>query len=271
MRTTLYAISLSHPSHAVRIALERKGIAHRVVDLMPGLHPVLLRAAGFRGGTVPALRIDGRRAQHSVAIMRLLEQMQPDSPLYPSDPERRRAVEAAEEWGEREVQPLPRRAFRWSVWHNPELRLWLARAAGLPAPRLMAPLNKPLAIYFARTIGADDAGIRSDMARLPQIVDRVDELIAEGVIGGDQPTAADLQIGTALRVLLEFEDLRHVVQDRPAEQLARRILPRYPGPIARSLPADWLPERRLPNGRSQTPVTNRDSATRPLPDPGRRA
>ncbi len=241
MPAKLYAMTLSHPSQAVRIALERKGIEHRVVALLPGFHPAMLRAAGFRSNTVPALKIDGRKSQHSVEIMRLLEETAPDPPLYPADPVQRRAVEEAEEWGERELQPIPRRAFRWSVWHNPELRVWLARETGLPAPRLVAPMNKPLAIYFARQIGADDAGIRSDMARLPGLIDHVDELIAEGVIGGPEPNAADLQIGTTLRVLLEFEDLRNQVENRPAAALARRILPNYPGPIASSLPRDWLP------------------------------
>jgi glutathione S-transferase len=241
MPAKLFALTLSHPSQAVRIALERKGIEHRVINLLPGFHPVMLRAARFRRGTVPALEIDGRRFQHSVQIMRVLEDLRPDPPLYPGDPTQRRAVEEAEEWGERELQPVPRRSFRWSVWHNPELRVWLARDTGLPAPSLVAPMNKPLAIYFARQIGADDNGIRSDMARLPGLIRRVDELIADGVIGGPEPNAADLQIGTALRVLLEFEDLRGQVQNRPAEQLARRILPNYPGPIASSLPKEWLP------------------------------
>jgi glutathione S-transferase len=256
MRAKLFEISLSHPSHAVRIALERKGIEHRVVDLLPGFHPVMLRAAGFRSGTVPALKIDGRRSQHSVAIMRLLEEMQPDPPLYPSNPVQRRMVQEAEEWGERELQPIPRRTIRWSVWHNAESRLWLARDTGLPAPELSARMNKPLAMYFARTIGADDAGIRSDMARLPGLIDHVDELIAQGVVGGPQPNAADLQIGTTLRVLLATEDLRGVVEGRPAEDLARRILPDYPGPIPGALPQEWLP--KAPRARG--------SATPPLPD-----
>ncbi len=114
-------------------------------------------------------------------------------------------------------------------------------------------MNKPLAMYFARKIGADDAGIRSDMERLPGLIGHVDELIALGVIGGPQPNAADLQIGTALRVLLAIEDLRGVVEGRPAEDLARRILPDYPGPIPKALPQEWRPKVR-------------GSATPPLPD-----
>src|SRR3954452_14945866 len=114
MPAKLFALTLSHPSQAVRIALERKGIEHRVINLLPGFHPVMLRAAGVRRGTVPALEIHGRRFQHSVQIMRVLEDLKPDPPLYPGDRMQRRAVEEAEEWGERELQPVPRRSFRWS-------------------------------------------------------------------------------------------------------------------------------------------------------------
>ena len=59
MTATLYTLSLSPPGHAARLALERKGVPHRAVNLMPGMHPVLVRALGFRGRTVPALRLDG--------------------------------------------------------------------------------------------------------------------------------------------------------------------------------------------------------------------
>ena len=55
--------------------LERKGIEHEVVDLLPGFHPLQLRAAGFRGGTVPALWIQGRRVQGSRRISRTLEEL----------------------------------------------------------------------------------------------------------------------------------------------------------------------------------------------------
>ena len=86
MTAKLYSMSLSHPSQAARLMLERKGIEHRVVELLPGFHPPQLRAAGFRGGTVPALKLDGRRIQGSLRISRALEQARPDvAPLFPAD------------------------------------------------------------------------------------------------------------------------------------------------------------------------------------------
>jgi glutathione S-transferase len=68
----------------------------------------------------------------------------------------------------------------------------------------------------------------------------VDELIADGTIGGEEPNAADFQIGTTVRVFLAFADLAPVVEGRPAADLANRVLPRYPGPVPPFLPRGWL-------------------------------
>jgi hypothetical protein len=57
---TLYAVHSSHFAHAARLILEYKGIEHKVVNLVPGTHAVLLRPLGFRRGTV-ALKLDGWR------------------------------------------------------------------------------------------------------------------------------------------------------------------------------------------------------------------
>jgi glutathione S-transferase len=240
VRATLYALELSHPSQAARLMLERKGIDHEVKDLFPGGHPAQLRLAGFRAGTVPAVKIDGRRVQGSTQISRALDSLQPEPPLFPADPGRRRAVEEAEAWGERELQPMPRRMFRWGVSRQNDMRLWMVRDMGMPAPAVAARVQKPLAVAFARMADASDEQVAADVAALPAMLDRVDALIAEGVIGGDEPNAADFQIATTLRVFMTYEDLRDVLEPRPAGKLAMRVLPRYPGPIPAFLPPEWL-------------------------------
>jgi glutathione S-transferase len=240
MPAKLYSLALSHPSQAARLMLELKGIEHDVADLMPGFHPSQLRLAGFRRGTVPALRIDGRRIQGSLAISRALDAMRPEPPLFPVDAERHRAVEEAEAWGEQDLQPVPRRIFRWCVTHDRELRRWMARGMGMPAPNLMAALNQPIARYFARKAHASSEQVQADIAGLPAMLDRVDALIAQGTIGGERLNAADFQIGTTVRVFLSFEDLAPLVEGRPAAELATRVLPRYAGKVPRVLPPEWL-------------------------------
>jgi glutathione S-transferase len=246
LRVKLYSISVSHPARAAGLMLRQKGIEHQIVDIPAGLQRVALRGAGFRGGTVPALKIDGRRVQGSRQISRALDELKPDPPLFPADPAQRAAVEEAERWGEVEFQPVPRHFFRWCVSRDNDLRLALAKATGMPAPALAARTMKPVAWYFQRVVsGCSDDSIHSELGALPSQLDRVDELIAEGTIGGAQPNAADFQIATTVRVLLNFPQLAPLIESRPAAELAMRIAPGFGRPLPVELPAGWLPEPAL--------------------------
>jgi glutathione S-transferase len=237
--TKLYGLRFSHPALAARLMLERAGIQHEVVDLPMGLHPLFLRAAGFPGATVPALVMDGRKIQGSLEISRAIEARGPRGILFPVDPEARRRVEEAERWAEAELQPIPRRLFRWALARDGGLRVRAARMAGLPLPRLAGTLMKPLAARFARLSRADDASVRADFARLPALLDRIDGWMADGTIGGAEPNAADFQIGTTVRAMLAMEDLRPAIEGRPAAEHADRIVPTYPGKLPPVLPLEW--------------------------------
>jgi glutathione S-transferase len=241
MRITLYGSKPSPPSHSARLMLEHKGLEHRIAWLLPGLWPALLRTRGFRGGTVPAIKIDGRRIQGSRLISRALEEAKADPPLFPSDPEEGQAVEEAERWGDEILQDVPRRIVRWLSVHRPESKVLIAREMGMPLPRVAAWINTPSARHLARKVDTD-AQIEHAIAQVPEVFDHVDELISTGVIGGDEPNAADLQIATSVRALLTVQDLRSVSEGRPAAGLAMRYLPEFPPDFrAGMLPAEWLP------------------------------
>ncbi len=63
-------------------------------------------------------------------------------------------------------------------------------------------------------------------------------------MGGDEPTAADFQIGATLRVLLLLGDLEELMADRPGTDVAMRWFPNYPGHIpAGAFAAGWVPSR----------------------------
>jgi glutathione S-transferase len=219
-----------------------KRLDYRYVELLAGGHPAMLWALGFRGTTVPAMKLpDGRRIQGSLAIAQALEQFAPSPSLYPAQPAAYAAVADAERWGETVLQPIPRRLIRWGLRQRLEQRQWFADVASpLPAPRLAGILLTPIAPVFARTVGANDAQVRQDVDRLPDLLDEVDRLIAQGVIGGDQLNAADFQIAPSVRMLLAMTDVAHLVADRAAATLARRIVPDYPV-IPAALPTNWFP------------------------------
>ena len=217
--------------------MRHKRIPHRVVSVMPGLHPFLVRLAGFERPTVPALEIGGRKVQGSRDIARFLDELSPDQPLFPADPEARAAVEEAERWGERMLQPVPRRLFRYLVLTSEDTRVWLARhVIHLPAGRPMQMAFMPVIRQLARVSHADEGTVRRTIRDLPDRLDRVDALIADRTIGGAEPNAADFQILASVRVLLEFEDLGHLLEGRPCAAAARLLYPDWDGPIPAGLP-----------------------------------
>ena len=237
MATRLYVIPISNPSGAGAAMMRHKRISHRVVSVMPGLHPFLVRFAGFDRPTVPALEIDGRKVQGSREIARFLDELAPDPPLFPADPDARAAVEEAERWGERVLQPVPRRLFRYLMQASEEARLWVGGdVIGLPGGRVLQFAFLPVIGQLARISHADEATVRATVRDLPALLDHVDALMSDGTIGGSEPNAADFQILASVRVLLEFEDLRHLLEGRACAAAARLLYPEWEGPIPSGLP-----------------------------------
>jgi glutathione S-transferase len=258
MTTRLYGMKHSHPVLASRMALELSGIPFKARDILPGAHGIVVRARRFPAWTVPALLIEGRRVQGTLAISRELDRLAPEAGLFPRDHERRRAVEDAERFGHDELQPVARRVFRWAGMRDNAIRAWMARyVVGLPAPALAGHAFKPVMIFFARVVSkATDAQVRDDLARLPELLDRADALIEDGTIGGDAPNAADLQILTSVRLLMAHEDLRPFIAPRPSGEAALRLIPDFPRsgpdalpPVPAALPQEWLPSSNQPQTR----------------------
>jgi glutathione S-transferase len=230
VRATLFGLPASHPALAGELMLRYKGIEYRRVDFFPALHRALLKAMGFPGITVPAIRLSGARLQGTTNISRALDALVPSPPLFPADPERRRAVEEAEAWGEEVLQPVPRRIVWNALKHDRSTLATYLEGARTGIPTGVAAATAPPVAALARVLNhATDENVRRDLAALPGMIDRVDELIERGVIGGPERNAADFQIATSLSLLLTMEDFRPMIEGRPAERLARDVVPRQPG------------------------------------------
>lgn len=230
MKATLFGVPASHPSLAAELMLRQKRIEYRRVDLVSALHRALVRGLGFPGSTVPAVRLDGARVQGTRNIALALDALRPEPPLFPRDPERRRAVEAAETWGDEVYQPVPRRLV-WAALRRDRstLATYLEDAKiGIPT-RLAAATAPPVIRAAGRLNRATDENVRRDLATLPSLLDRVDAFLADGIIGGAELNVADFQIGTSTALLATLEDAAPLLAGRPALEHARRVAPRYPG------------------------------------------
>jgi glutathione S-transferase len=157
--------------------------------------------------------------------------------------------------------------FRWAGAHDNTVRAWMAKEViGAPAPTLAGYAFKPVMMFFGRVVSkADDAQLRKDLSRLPELMEHVDALIEDGTIGGEAPNAADLQILTSIRLLVAHEDLRPAIASRPCGKAALRLIPDYPRtgpdalpPVPAALPPAWLAAASIaqPSTRTVTAVSH---------------
>ena len=245
MPAKLYVIPASHPSAAAELMLQRKGLPYTRRDLIHVMHIPIVRAMGFPGRTVPAFKWeDGRKVQGTRDISRFLDQVKPEPPLFPADAAQRRQVEEAERWGDEQLQPVPRRLAWYAFGRDRSTVKDFLRGYKLGLPTSLAAATAAPIIWAEQKVNkATAAACRADLQRLPELLDHVDALTAQGVIAGDEPNAADYQIATSIRLLMAFDQLRPLIDGRPAAALAEKIAPAPGGRVPAALPNEWITQR----------------------------
>lgn len=222
-------------------ALKYKDLTYELVNLGMGKHQdEIERIYGEGKRTVPGMTIGSETVHGSTAILWLLEQRFPQHPLYPEGAVDE--VREAELWADGDFQDFGRR-LPWSALHfRPEAMGTFGGAEALDPP------GTDFAIRFIRSTwkyhGISAEQMSRDLEALPAMVDRIESYADRGLIDGEQPTAADFQIGATVRVLLTVGDLQPVFEGSAAERVARRHFPDYPGLVPPgAFPDGWVKGR----------------------------
>jgi glutathione S-transferase len=241
-RPKLYALPASTPCATVEAALNLKAIDYERVELLP-MSQVLIGPVRYGGTTVPGMRLDGERLVGSRLIMRRLDALVAEPPLLPplGSPSYAEVLEA-ERWGDEVFQGVPRRILIAAFMRGPGAMESYAGAAKLPLPvGLMRPAMPLTARLMKMKYRVRDDAAREDLSELPRQLDIIDSWIEDRLLGEEQPNAADLQIGGAIRLLMSIADVAPMVEPRPAAQLARYFPPMIGQIDSGVLPAEWLP------------------------------
>jgi glutathione S-transferase len=220
-------------------ALKRKGLDYERIDFQPGPHiEEMTTIYGEGNTTVPGLLVDDEPVHGSRPILARLEEIAPDPPLFPEPIADE--VREAERWGDDELQDLGRSLPWGAMYFRPEAMGTFGGGGALD------PAGTDFAIKLVRGTwkyhGISAERLANDLAGLPAKLEHVAGLAERGVIGGDEPNAADLQIGATLRILLTLGDVRPLLEGHAGERIARRWFPDYAGDVpAGAFPAGWVP------------------------------
>ena len=234
----LHALPPSHPCMTAEAGLKYKGLEYERVELTMGSHGTEVDELYGEGArTVPGMMIGEEAVHGSVPILRRLEEMVPEKPLYPEPIAE--GVRAAEEWADGHFQDLGRR-LPWGALHfRPEA---MGTFAGGDA---LDPAGTDFAMKFIRSTwkyhNISAVTLAEDLAGFSAQVRQIEEFAGQGLIDGDEPTAADLQIASTVRVLLTIGDLHPMFDGTAAERIAMKYFPDYDGLVPEgAYPAGWL-------------------------------
>lgn len=245
VKVTIYRIPGSHPCQAVIRGAELKGIEHKLVDLLPPLNILMMRAK-FGARTVPAMRIEDKngvqKVQTTIKCLHALEAIQPEPAIYPADAAQRRRVLEAERWGVDELQDPTRRILWVALKNRPAALPSFTRGAKLPVPNgVVGLLAKPTIIGARRLSHATAKRVRADLEELPQLIDHIDALVESQTIAQPQTNAGDLSILSSIWLLRALDDVRPMLDSRPAGRRARELFGEPPGAVPEgAFPAAWL-------------------------------
>lgn len=235
---TLHAAPFSHPCLAVEAALQHHELEFERVDLPLGKHPDQIEEIYGEGKrTVPGILVDGEPVHGTPAIFARLNELTGGESLYP--PATAEAIREAEAGVAEDLQTAAR-VLSWGALHfRPE-------ALGtFPGGDPLDPAGTDFAIRMVRGswkyIGIDAQRIGATLAELPDQLDRADTLVAEGLAGGEEPTALDFQIGSTLHLMLQIGDLRPLIEARPVARLVDRFEAGSADIPAGAFPPNWMP------------------------------
>lgn len=189
----LLQIPFSHNCVKVRLALERKKLAHELVNVPPTDRGAVFRASGQR--LVPVL-IDGARTlSDSTRILLHLEESYPEPALLPADGARRAECLVLEDWADRTFMAASRRIAYYHTLRRPGALGKLFFPASGGAKRWVE--ERIARRVVAKRFRITDRGYPRDLADM-----RAAAALAMGRLGpgpylfGQEPTLADIALAS---------------------------------------------------------------------------
>lgn len=240
-RLVLHVVPFSHPCLAVSAALDRLGLEYETVTLETGKQGDEVEEVYGEGRrTVPGLLVDDEAVHGTSTIFARLGELHPDAGLYPATVAE--AIREAEPALAEDIQMSARVLVFGSMHFRPESMGTFAGVDQLDPGGVDFAIKSMRAAW--RYLAIDAQRVHATLQALPAQLDAVDALLEVGAIGGEEPTAADFQLGSSLHLLVQIGDVRPLVEERPAAKLLSLFEPGAGNVPAGAFPPGWAPPPR---------------------------
>jgi len=173
-----------------------------------------------RTGKMPVLEIAGDREYDSTFILRRLDRLVAEPPLYSADPSTAARQRFVEDWSDESLYWYGM-ALRWSDANAPATADQIA--ASLPVPAFARPLMRPVLRWQigsqAHAQGLGRLPLERVLDELARRLDEIQVLLGDTpFFFGTQPSVADLAVASQLRMLRSgpTPQAAELIQQRPA-------------------------------------------------------
>jgi len=238
-RLVLHVVPFSHPCLAVSAALDRLGQEYETVTLETGRQGDKVEEVYGEGcRTVPGLLVDDEPVHGTSTIFARLDELLPDADLYPAAVAE--AIREAEPALAEDIQMSARVLVFGAMHFRPESMGTFAGVDQLDPGGVDFAIKTMRAAWRYLDITAQR--IYDTLQALPEQLDAVDALLDSGALGGEEPTAADFQLGSSLHLLVQIGDVRPLVEERPAWKAVSTLFEPGRGDVsAGAFPPGWVP------------------------------
>ncbi len=200
-RPLLLHLAMSHYNEKARWALDYKRIDHTRRAVIPGMHVAIAKRLGG-DTTFPVMVVGDRVYRDSAEIIAGLEQLVPDPPLLPADPEdRRRALLIQKEFDDIYAPAVRALVYQTMLQHRAEFARFLAYGGSSMREAMLRAMFKPLGLAISQTHRVPSSSDPRPFETVERCLERLDQLLSDSpssYLVGDDFTVADLTVCSIL-------------------------------------------------------------------------
>jgi len=203
MSRVLYQFPISHYCEKIRWAMDYKGLDYKLKNLFPGLHLRTTKKMAPKT-YLPILIDNGEQVQNSHVILTYLDDIYPEKPLTPKEPELLQQAMEWEKYCDVEIGVHVRRFGYHYLLAEPKTVIpFFTQGGPWWGPLFFKLFFSKLEPVMRKMMSIDQAGADKSEIRIQQAIDKLYDVYKDKeFLVGDQFSRADLAAASLLAPLI---------------------------------------------------------------------